>query len=357
MTELKHVYLRRANRDDFERIYEWRNNPWIISLGNSQKEVTKTEHQKWFNRVIGDQKRCLLNIIEQAGEAIGTVRVERDSEYAVISIYLLKDWTNKGFGVQAIKQACAKAFQIWEIDRIIAKIRSDNKSSQKAFLKAGFEFPKELDSEKKNITLEKKRVVCGGETPESFYKVQLNKYSKEDGRALGWGSSASQEIRFKVLLNMGDCLNASILDVGCGGGHLLDILHSRGFTGRYTGIDLVPEMVKAAKKRHPNQDFQSCNIDGIKAHFYDYVLASGVFTFADWDIFCATISDMYQRCKIGVGFNCLSSWFDGKESGEFYANPSKTIEFCRSLTPYVTVRHDYLPNDFSVYMFRNKIKT
>jgi len=357
MTELKHVYLRRANKDDFERIYEWRNNPWIISLGNSQKKVTKTEHQKWFNMVIGGQKRCLLNIIEQAGAAIGSVRIERDSEYAVISVYLLKDWTGKGFGVQAIKQACAKAFQIWGIDGIVAKIRSDNKPSIKAFMKAGFEFPKEQSSENENISLEKKRVVSGGEMSGSFYRDLLNKYSKEDGRALGWGSSASQGIRFKVLLNMGDCHNASILDVGCGAGHLLDILYSRGFTGSYTGIDLVPEMVKAAKERHPKNDFQSCHIDEVKVGFYDYVLASGVFTFANWDIFCATISDMYQRSKIGVGFNCLSSWFHGKESGEFYANPSKTIEFCRSLTPYVTVRHDYLPNDFSVYMFRNKNKT
>lgn len=42
----------------------------------------------------------------------------------------------------------------------------------------------------------------------------------------------------------------SIVDVGCGYGHFLGHLRSRGFAGTYTGIDVVPSFVAAAQKQY-----------------------------------------------------------------------------------------------------------
>lgn len=38
-------------------------------------------------------------------------------------------------------------------------------------------------------------------------------------------------------------LDASVLDLGCGSGHVLDVLAEKGFRGGYTGVDLSPEML------------------------------------------------------------------------------------------------------------------
>ncbi|CDN13322.1 hypothetical protein RintRC_4207 [Richelia intracellularis] len=53
-----------------------------------------------------------------------------------------------------------------------------------------------------------------------------------------------------------------------------------------------------------------------------------------------------------MAFNSLSSWGTQKESGEFYADPLATVKFCRTLTPWVILRHDYMQHDFTIYMYR-----
>jgi SAM-dependent methyltransferase len=58
--------------------------------------------------------------------------------------------------------------------------------------------------------------------------------------------------------------DASVLEVGCGTGELLAALPQR----RRAGIDMLPEVVAEARRRHPGIDFQVGNADdlGIDAH-------------------------------------------------------------------------------------------
>ncbi|KAN08574.1 hypothetical protein Z557_03643, partial [Mycobacterium tuberculosis 2229BH] len=69
----------------------------------------------------------------------------------------------------------------------------------------------------------------------------------------------------------------SINDLGCGYGALLDYLDARGFKTDYTGIDVSPEMVRAAALRfegRANADFIcAARID----READYSVASGIF--------------------------------------------------------------------------------
>jgi hypothetical protein len=65
------------------------------------------------------------------------------------------------------------------------------------------------------------------------------------------------------------------------------------------------------------------------------------------------VSRMWQMAKVAVAFNTLSSWAPDQEAGEFYADPVETLAFCRTLTPRLTLRHDYHRRDFTVYMYRD----
>ena len=46
-----------------------------------------------------------------------------------------------------------------------------------------------------------------------------------DAERVGWGSVDSQEKRFRVLMEIGDLDNNSILDVGCGLGAFFDCVN------------------------------------------------------------------------------------------------------------------------------------
>ena len=62
------------------------------------------------------------------------------------------------------------------------------------------------------------------------------------------------------------------------------------------------------------------------------------------------VAEMYKRSRKGVVFNSLSSWASVHENGEYYANPLKVLEWCRKLSPWIALNHNYLQHDFTVYI-------
>jgi len=174
-------------------------------------------------------------------------------------------------------------------------------------------------------------------------------------RAVDWGSVHSQEARFRVLLEAGGATNARLLDIGCGVGHLVDHLQQHAFAGSYVGLDLVPEMVGLAAQRHPQWKFYEGSIEAAPVAFVaDYVVGSGLFTFADQHQLEETVKAMFRHTKRVVAFNTLSIWGDQPARDEFCADPGEVVAFCRTLTRRVVLRHDYLPHDFTVYLYREE---
>jgi hypothetical protein len=66
------------------------------------------------------------------------------------------------------------------------------------------------------------------------------------------------------------------------------------------------------------------------------------------------IATMFNLCQEGLAFNSLSSWTPDSEPDKFFVNPGEALRICRGITQWVTLRHDYLPHDFTLYMYRDK---
>ncbi|NRB09206.1 MAG: GNAT family N-acetyltransferase [Richelia sp.] len=131
--------LRLATIDDAKQVFLWRNNPWIVSLSSTQKQVTWEEHSAWFHNVVTSEQHLLLIIQTQLNVDAGIVRLDRtNKEQAGINIYLLQEFTGRRIGVQAIKKTCDYGFEKWPITNMNAYIRQDNYPSISAFAKAGF---------------------------------------------------------------------------------------------------------------------------------------------------------------------------------------------------------------------------
>ena len=139
MNSVETIRLRPATAADAKLIFEWRNDPVIVRLGSSQREVTWTEHEEWFSQSITSGKRRIF-IVQNDGVPIGQVRFDLlESSECVISAYLLTEFTGRGWGVEAMRSGCEMIFEIWPIQFVSACVRAENKAVQSALGKVGFE--------------------------------------------------------------------------------------------------------------------------------------------------------------------------------------------------------------------------
>jgi len=187
-----------------------------------------------------------------------------------------------------------------------------------------------------------------------YYLPLLAKHGAT-AKGVGWGSELTQLVRLHKIT---DALPTrdSVLDVGCGYGALGEQLVKRGqllgWTQAYSGIDILPEMVDKAQERGLYAETGDIREGKWRA---DWVVASGLFTFSNPAEVREIVTAMWASCRKGVIFNCLSTWAH-KVEGEFAADPADMLDFCRTLTHKVVLRHDYLPHDFTVVMLKEDEK-
>ncbi len=194
-----------------------------------------------------------------------------------------------------------------------------------------------------------------------FYKQKVQEFGPERPEALSYNSRETQEARFEVLSTLIiDGTSCSILDVGCGVGDLWWYLRQKiGAHFSYTGLDIVPEMILAARQKYPGVKFICNDFLAADIEQYDYVLSSGAMT-----VFFSTreqqleyvkkfIAKMYACSRLGCAFNLLDEraqslyLFDERY---FYANPYEILHFCRSICSHAELVEEYLPNDFTLKM-------
>ena len=190
-----------------------------------------------------------------------------------------------------------------------------------------------------------------------WYEDKVRKYGY-DHRGLGFRNRSSQEKRFEALLALGDFQGRRILDVGCGFGDLLEFFMVRGIQPVYSGIDVCKPMIERCRER-----FQ-----GDVAHFmcadvltyepeeqYDYVVASGLFgldTEGARERIRPTLERLYGWSRIGTAVNFLSANYPKPVDGRIYVEPGKALEAGLVLTPAVRIDHSYLPNDFTLHLYK-----
>ncbi len=189
----------------------------------------------------------------------------------------------------------------------------------------------------------------------TYYEKLVSQYG-HDPRACDYGRPESQAIKFKVLADISDLSHKKVLDVGCGFADFAGYLQRR-YTGvSYTGIDITESMIRQARLLRPDLDLRVGNFATTAMEdAFDVVMANGIFYLMSGSAFATMkeiIRRMFELSRVAVAFNSLSSWTSDQEADEFYADPLATVEFCRTLTPRVTLRHDYHPRDFTVYLYK-----
>jgi len=189
---------------------------------------------------------------------------------------------------------------------------------------------------------------------EKFYTEALQKYGPDHPKSVHWLGLRSQLMRFDALTKIADLSGQAILDVGCGLGDLYDFLQTRFSGFSYTGIDLVPDMVKQARAKYPDANFESGDIFSMKTN-YDYLLASGSLTFhvsGGPEYYYKMIRRMYRLARKGVAFNMLDQAFYTTDSDYLAYDPVEVLGICGTITSKIKLMDDYLEGDFTVYLYK-----
>jgi len=169
--------------------------------------------------------------------------------------------------------------------------------------------------------------------------------------SLGWSSEDVQQIRFKIISEIGIENSDSVLDVGCGYG---DFSYHVG--ERYLGIDMRDYAVEMAREKYKLRNFKPGSVFDVHGSF-DWIVASGIFSFNydNWEVdTITTIKKMYELANKGVAVNFLSAKDDLDTIGELrHEFPGFVIDkIIMPISNKFTLRHDYGLEDFTVYLYK-----
>ena len=177
--------------------------------------------------------------------------------------------------------------------------------------------------------------------------------------ALLWSNQEIQELRFKILADIGIQAGDSVLDVGCGFGDFSAYLENQQKAVDYTGIDLSPELIQEGRKQYPNNNLVVGDLFEFNPadQSYDYVTLSGTLNrdLGDkGDYAQKTIQRMYAVCQKGVAFNLLDArheWTANRWDLQAFL-PEEIAEFVATFSQQSNIIDGYLDNDFTVYLLK-----
>jgi SAM-dependent methyltransferase len=156
----------------------------------------------------------------------------------------------------------------------------------------------------------------------------------------------------------------SILDLGCGLGHLLDFIeaHADYHHLRYVGLDISARYLAAARARHPQHEFVLMDVldDDEGLPTFDYVVLNGVFNYRGpiergemmryWQQLTTTA---YRHCRCGIAFNVMSTIVDWERDDLFHLPFDVMAGFVgKHLSRYFLIRHDYEAYEYTTYVYR-----
>jgi len=190
------------------------------------------------------------------------------------------------------------------------------------------------------------------------YGYFIDQFPDASAKTVGWSSEEKQKKCFSVLTGIIENDEGSVLDVGCGCGHLsLEFLDKPLIS--YMGIDSHPEMIKLASSVSIKGLFQNRDLESFDL-INDYVIACGIFNLKksetgsmQYRYLEDSISKMISLAKKGVAFNLLKSLPYGPDLSELYFyKVDKVCRLMERMGVKYSIRCDYDDSDFSVFIYK-----
>lgn len=192
-----------------------------------------------------------------------------------------------------------------------------------------------------------------------YYTAKAKEFGATS-KGVDWNSEESQRIRFQMLTELfsqeTDVL--TVCDYGCGYGYYSEYLKEKGYSCRYTGIDVSEKMIALANEKYKESE-NTVFIQGSEIkQTYDYIVASGIFNvrqdigYEDWTGYMIRIlEEFHQYSRKGFAFNCLTKYSDAEYMKDYlyYADPLFYFDYAKChFARNVRLMHDYDLYEFTL---------
>ena len=200
----------------------------------------------------------------------------------------------------------------------------------------------------------------------NFYNEKSQSYEMNSSEIVGWMDGKKNQLkRFQTLLDIGVKNGDSVLDFGCGIGHMVEYINDTGLKVNYTGIDTNEDAIRKAKNAfiladimgvHPMASstgiiFSHGSVQDIKEN-YDWVVASGVFNYKFPKAeMIQTVNGLLDHANKGIAFNLLEEGHIINPEYEFYKKDTITHYFNNSAQ---IVENYGVDLDITVYIRKNE---
>ena len=189
------------------------------------------------------------------------------------------------------------------------------------------------------------------------YRERWNEFGY-DPRTLGW-NKGMQEVRFAAVFDgLRPSEFESVLDVGCGFGDMLTFLRARGWSGKYVGVDLVPELIEEARRRHGSDGTFEVGDGSATSREEKLALAAAIGCFnhklEDHLRFVRDmLASMWASTEHVVVLDFLSAEADKRRDDLFYADVETLFRLGRAHSRRIHIHHGYMPFELQLKVFHD----
>lgn len=184
----------------------------------------------------------------------------------------------------------------------------------------------------------------------NYYQDKIKQFGSS-AEGMDWKNSDTQYLRFEVISRYIDFSSRPhILDVGCGNGEFYNYVQQSSKAIKYSGIDVVPEMVAMTNERFGSDTASVRDLLSWETNEqFDYVIASGTFNAKlsasdeEWKgYFYSNIRKMFSLAKKAVIFNCMTSFVDYRYDRLYYPTAQELADFAvKNLSRKFILDHSY----------------
>lgn len=174
----------------------------------------------------------------------------------------------------------------------------------------------------------------------------------------------TQYLRFERLIEFlkSDLQDSSVHDIGSGICDLHDYLLKQNVSHRYSGTEIVQEMIDFSLLKYPDIKLYNRDFLQIENEKYDFVFLSGTLNLKlntsenEWlDYSMEMIKKMFKHSKKAISFNCLTSYNTFSQDNLMYFDPKYVLDYCiTNLSRFVNIDECYPLFEFTVTVFHEE---
>lgn len=133
------MYLIKADETHINTTFKWANDCDVRKYSFNTENIQYEDHVKWFNNKINDPN-CIYFIGIDGDKNIGQIRLDISENSGIISYSIDKEYRGHGYGFQLLQmlEKYILSNTNFRNFRLIGRVKQENISSVKCFLKCGY---------------------------------------------------------------------------------------------------------------------------------------------------------------------------------------------------------------------------